>query len=99
MDESSVRKSKRNHFARDRKPSGTGQAVFRGMNGIASPLRRKKRNKEVDPRLRLAGVFIFALHILARPEDVEFLLADRDVGSFPIADLVGHGAHVLNIPP
>ena len=67
------------------------------MDGIASPLRRKKRDEEID-RLHLARVFVIALEILARSEDFKFLVADRDVGSRPIANLGGQGAHMLIIP-
>jgi hypothetical protein len=55
MDGRSALKRKWNHLSRDRKPPGTGQAVVGGMNGIASPLRRKKRDEETD-RLQLVIV-------------------------------------------
>jgi hypothetical protein len=40
------------------------------MDGIACALRRKKRDEEIDGRLRLAGVFVITIEILARSEDV-----------------------------
>ena len=68
------------------------------MDGVACPLRREKRDKEINRCLRLARVVVIALEVLARSEDVEVVLGDGDVPTRPIANLFWYEAHMFNIP-
>ncbi len=61
------------------------------MDSIAGFLRRKIRNVKINPRLRLARVFVVAYQKRARPEDVERLLIENVVGSLPPVNLLGEG--------
>ena len=65
------------------------------MDGIASTLRRKEWDEEIDRWSWLVRVLIIPLEILARPENIKFLLADRDVGSRPTSICEGRAQRLV----